>query len=76
MRFTRNPAKPSTTDNHEAKALIFRAQSRCEGCRMKWRLDLRRGSGFMHKLKRREIECTAQRERQALRDIAAAARGK
>lgn len=40
------------------------ARSRCEGCRLSWRLD-----GWRHR-EPMPITCTAQKERQGLRDIA------
>jgi len=66
---------PPITDNKEAAALIDRAKDRCEGCRLSWRLDLRHGGGWKHR-EPMPIECTAQTERQQLRDIAARSRAR
>jgi hypothetical protein len=59
------------TSNSEAQALIRRAQDRCEGCRLSWRIrrNWKHGEPM-------PIECTAKTERQALRDIAARNKGK
>jgi len=61
------------TRNPEAAALIARAEMKCEGCRLSWRLDKHRG--WRHR-EPRPIECTAKEERQQLREIAAAVRGR
>lgn len=67
MRFPRSKLPPFTT-NAEAAALIRVAADRCGGCRVSWRLH-----GWRHG-QPLPIECTAKAERQALRDIAKAAR--
>lgn len=63
MRLRRNPADPPSTSNPEAQAIIYLAKNKCIG----WRLK-----GWMHGSNLGE--CVAQRQRQALRDIAARAR--
>lgn len=63
-------SKPPVTSNSEARALIELAQSKCTGCRTVWRLKT---GTFVHGM---DYDCTAQTERQELRDIAAKARKK
>lgn len=63
----RRHTDPSSTSNEDAKALIAAAQSKCEGCRLSWRLDKRRGWRHREPM---PIECRAQAERLKLREIA------
>jgi hypothetical protein len=70
MRFPR-PNTPPATSNPEAAALISAAVTKCAGCRDAWRLDLRRNGGRMHYRSGEPwVQCSAQEERQALREIA------
>lgn len=62
-----------STSNAEARVLMDAAQFKCEGCRLSWRIDKRRGNGWQHR-EPKPIECVAKPERQALREIAARAR--
>lgn len=67
-----------STSNPEAAALIRQAQAKCAGCRVSWRMDKRKSLTTHYRTVSGKsepwLQCAAQEERRALREIVAGTR--